>query len=361
MQCERERRDNPVVFFDVSVGEKSVGRLLIENFRRLCTGETKEPRTGRRRHYARCPFHRVVKDKLCQSGDYANHDGSGGECTFGDSPRAIGSVQESISSLRDGKSVDLPSPPLVFNDENFILRHTGAGVLSMANSGPDSNTCQFYLHFCPQPNFDGKHVVFGCLVDTESYSVLEQINAVATARGCCELAPKLAALVGNWMDWSGIGKRSTILLSRGAYIFDERTGKPTTVRTPDVTYIPRRASRNPKDLELWQYGQEPYAPSFLVEIDYLSGEESQFVALDQKMQNQYFRHGVQLGWLIDPRPGFRKMLEYKRDEAGRLYRVDNDEWRDLDGGDVLPGFCINKTDLEMDPNGDVRAERKREA
>ncbi|KAG2886719.1 hypothetical protein PC118_g17236 [Phytophthora cactorum] len=157
MQRERERRDNPVVFFDVSVGEKSVGRLLIENFRRLCTGETKEPRTGRRRHYARCPFHRVVKDKFCQSGDYANHDGSGGECTFGDSPRAIGS--------------------------NFILRHTGAGVLSMANSGPDSNTCQFYLHFCPQPNFDGKHVVFGCLVDTESYSVLEQINAVATARG----------------------------------------------------------------------------------------------------------------------------------------------------------------------------------
>ncbi|KAG2767777.1 hypothetical protein JG687_00012388 [Phytophthora cactorum] len=179
--------------------------------------------------------------------------------------------------------------------------------------------------------------------------------------GCCELAPKLAALVGNWMDWSGIGKRSTILLSRGAYIFDERTGKPTTVRTPDVTYISRRASRNPKDLELWQYGQEPYAPSFLVEIDYLSGEESQFVALDQKMQNQYFRHGVQLGWLIDPRPGFRKMLEYKRDEAGRVYRVDNDEWRDLDGGDVLPGFCINKTDLELDPNGDVRAERKREA
>ncbi|KAG2857106.1 hypothetical protein PC113_g10990 [Phytophthora cactorum] len=442
MQRERERRDNPVVFFDVSLRADVVPRTA-ENFRRLCTGETKEPRTGRRRHYARCPFHRVVKDKFCQSGDYANHDGSGGECTFGDSPRAIGSVQESISSLRDGKSVDLPSPPLVFNDENFILRHTGAGVLSMANSGPDSNTCQFYLHFCPQPNFDGKHVVFGCLVDTESYSVLEQINAVATARGdpkepfsfsfqmekelvmerlvhdlktretlccildypgvseedlkkyikkhgplvnpvfgevhgywvdddyftpyrnvvpgCCELAPKLAALVGNWMDWSGIGKRSTILLSRGAYIFDERTGKPTTVRTPDVTYISRRASRNPKDLELWQYGQEPYAPSFLVEIDYLSGEESQFVALDQKMQNQYFRHGVQLGWLIDPRPGFRKMLEYKRDEAGRVYRVDNDEWRDLDGGDVLPGFCINKTDLELDPNGDVRAERKREA
>ncbi|ETM48054.1 hypothetical protein L914_07365 [Phytophthora nicotianae] len=175
MQRPRERNENPIVFFDMSIGEKNVGRLLIElradvvprtaeNFRRLCTGETKEPRTGRRRHYARCPFHRVVKDKFCQSGDYANHDGSGGECTF-------------------DKPAQLISPSSTFDDENFILRHTGSGVLSMANSGPDSNTCQFYLHFGPQPNFDGKHVVFGYLMDTESFAVLELINAVATARG----------------------------------------------------------------------------------------------------------------------------------------------------------------------------------
>uniref|UniRef100_H3G520 Peptidyl-prolyl cis-trans isomerase n=1 Tax=Phytophthora ramorum TaxID=164328 RepID=H3G520_PHYRM len=172
---------NPIVFFDVSVGDKTVGRLLIElradvvprtaeNFRRLCTGETKEARTGRRRHYARCPFHRVVKDKFCQSGDYANHDGSGGESTFG----------------------LMLTPPSTFGDENFILRHTGAGVLSMANAGPDSNTCQFYLHFAPQPNFDGKHVVFGCIMDTESYAVLDQINAVATARGDPKQPVKIA-------------------------------------------------------------------------------------------------------------------------------------------------------------------------
>ncbi|OWY94403.1 Peptidyl-prolyl cis-trans isomerase E, partial [Phytophthora megakarya] len=78
---------------------------------------------------------------------------------------------------------EMPDPQSTFDDENFILCHTGAGVLSMANAGPDSNTCQFYLHFCPQPNFDGRHVVFGCLMDAESYAVLEQINAVATARG----------------------------------------------------------------------------------------------------------------------------------------------------------------------------------
>ncbi|EGZ06324.1 hypothetical protein PHYSODRAFT_531670 [Phytophthora sojae] len=173
MQRPRQRGDNPIVFLDVSIGEKNVGRLLIElradvvprtaeNFRRLCTGETRELRTGRRRHYAKCPFHRVVKDKFCQSGDYANHDGSGGECTFGHK---------------------VPPPPSTFDDENFILRHTGTGVLSMVNTGPDSNTCQFYLHFASQPSLDGKHVVFGCLMDAESYNILEQINAVATARG----------------------------------------------------------------------------------------------------------------------------------------------------------------------------------
>ncbi|KAG1694346.1 hypothetical protein DVH05_005038 [Phytophthora capsici] len=178
MQRTQERSDNPIVFFDVSIGSKTIGRLLIElradvvprtaeNFRRLCTGETTEPRTGRRRHYARCPFHRVVKDKFCQSGDYANHDGSGGECTFDQSIQP----DEKIATVS------------TFDDENFILRHTGAGVLSMVNAGPDSNTCQFYLHFSPQPSLDGKHVVFGCLMDSESYEVLEQINAVATDRG----------------------------------------------------------------------------------------------------------------------------------------------------------------------------------
>ncbi|ETI48316.1 hypothetical protein F441_07628 [Phytophthora nicotianae CJ01A1] len=173
--------------------------------------------------------------------------------------------------------------------------------------------------------------------------------------GCCELAPEIAVLLGRWMDWSGTRKRGTILLSKGGYIFDERTKRPTTVRSPDVTYTPRHATRNSGDLELWQRGQEPYAPLFVVEIDYLSGEDSQFIALDQKMRNQFFSHGVQLGWLIDPRPGSRKMFEYKLDEAGKMHRVDNEEWRDLDGGDVLPGFRVDKTDLEMvlDPDGYV--------
>ncbi|POM69407.1 Peptidyl-prolyl cis-trans isomerase [Phytophthora palmivora] len=199
MHPQRERSDNPIVFFDVSIGEKLAGRILIElradvvprtaeNFRRLCTGETMDHRTRRRRHYARCPFHRVVKDKFCQSGDYANHDGSGGECTFGYSPRQISPTDDD----HNGTASEIPSTPSTFDDENFILRHTGAGVLSMANAGPDSNTCQFYLHFCPQPSFDGKHVVFGCLMDSESYAVLEPINAVATARGDPKLPVKIA-------------------------------------------------------------------------------------------------------------------------------------------------------------------------
>ncbi|GMF66645.1 unnamed protein product [Phytophthora fragariaefolia] len=102
----RERSDNPIVFFDVSIGEQVVGRMLIEN-----------------------------------------HDGSGGECTFGHSARQIDPVDDDPASSRNSQPSEAPPPPSTFDDENFILRHTGAGVLSMANAGPDSNTCQFYLHF----------------------------------------------------------------------------------------------------------------------------------------------------------------------------------------------------------------------
>jgi Uma2 family endonuclease len=172
--------------------------------------------------------------------------------------------------------------------------------------------------------------------------------------GCCELAPAIAMVVRNWDRHDG--RNGSLLFSRGAYIFDERTGKPTTVRTPNVTYIPRRARRpNVEGCELWQYGGEPYAPSFVAEIDYLSGENSQLDALDSKMRSEYFRHGVQLGWLIDPREGCRKMLEYKRDDSGEVYCVDSDAWRDLDGGAVLPGLKLSSVDLEMALDGDAGA------
>ncbi|GAB9468712.1 hypothetical protein Gpo141_00006021 [Globisporangium polare] len=180
-ETKRDRRLNPIVFLDVSVGDSRAGRLLIElrvdvvpktceNFRRLCTGETRSAVSGKRRHYAHCPFHRVVRDRFCQSGDFTSHDGSGGECTF-DQPD-------------DEPDEDTGATPrTAFKDENFILRHTGPGVLSMVNSGPDTNTSQFYLHFAPAPNLDNKHVVFGCLLGEESFSTLDTVHQVATSRG----------------------------------------------------------------------------------------------------------------------------------------------------------------------------------
>ncbi|TMW55208.1 hypothetical protein Poli38472_013099 [Pythium oligandrum] len=180
----RVRKDNPIVYLDIKIGERGAGRLTIElradvvpktaeNFRRLCTGETKHPETGKRRHYAQCPVHRVIKDRFCQSGDYLNHDGSGGECVVdsGEDDNA----PELVTTIEDRR--------VTFEDENFILRHTGPGVLSMVNTGPDSNASQFYLHFAPNAAFDNKHVVFGSLLGSESMGVLREIHAVATERG----------------------------------------------------------------------------------------------------------------------------------------------------------------------------------
>ncbi|GLE02694.1 hypothetical protein PINS_up011549 [Pythium insidiosum] len=192
----RRREDNPIVYLDIKIGDRAAGRLVIElradvvprtaeNFRRLCTGETTHPLTGKRRQFAQCPFHRVVKNRFCQSGDYLNHDGSGGESTF-DQPEDL--LQSDDRDDPQTVAVDplkAPSeaPIASFADENFVLRHAGPGVLSMVNTGPDSNTSQFYLHFKANADMDDRHVVFGCLMGRPSFQVLDAIHAVATERG----------------------------------------------------------------------------------------------------------------------------------------------------------------------------------
>ncbi|KAL8016510.1 putative restriction endonuclease type II, Zinc finger C2H2-type [Plasmopara halstedii] len=91
---------------------------------------------------------------------------------------------------------------------------------------------------------------------------------------------------------------------------------------------------------------KPFAPTFVVEIDTLTGPHSKLGALDRKMRREYFPHGVQLGWLIDPKN--KIMYEYKRYTRGKrlVRRVGNSAWRDLDGGTVLPGFTLNCEDLD---------------
>ncbi|KAE9044575.1 hypothetical protein PR003_g1943 [Phytophthora rubi] len=165
-----------------------------------------------------------------------------------------------------------------------------------------------------------------------------------TVYGNEKVAFKIAVELGKWIDTTGQGGSGTT--SHGAFIFD------SDIRMPDVAYTLRDTDRGLSTESTWTYRGEPFVPTFVVEIDKLSGRGSQRSALDRKMRNEYFQHGVQLGWLIDPRPDFQRMYEYYLDDDGDVQCSDNIAWRDLDGGGVLPGFKIRAPALEMVLNQD---------
>ncbi|XP_023548559.1 peptidyl-prolyl cis-trans isomerase CYP63-like [Cucurbita pepo subsp. pepo] len=159
------KKKNPLVFLDVSIDGEPVQRIIIElfanvvpktaeNFRALCTGEKGIGKTTEKPlHYKGTFFHRVIKGFMAQGGDFSRGNGTGGESVYG------------------GK----------FSDENFRLKHDGPGVLSMANSGPNTNGSQFFMTFKPQPHLDGKHVVFGKVV--MGMDVVKKIEQIGTADG----------------------------------------------------------------------------------------------------------------------------------------------------------------------------------
>ncbi|KAL4111414.1 hypothetical protein PRIC1_003094 [Phytophthora ramorum] len=108
------------------------------------------------------------------------------------------------------------------------------------------------------------------------------------------IEPYLCKALLEWAAWSGHGGRVTNALDE--YVLDG-----TTLRVPDVAYVPRDDARQLTEAQRWTRGGEPFAPTFVMEIDTLTGPHSKLGALDHKMRHEYFPHGVQLGWLIDPK------------------------------------------------------------
>jgi len=151
------------VFFDISIGGNKAGRIEFElrddvvpktaaNFRALCVGD-QVSKEGISLSYKGSGFHRIIPQFMLQAGDFTNHNGTGGVSIYGRK----------------------------FNDENFTLKHTGPGLLSMANAGRNTNGSQFFITTVETPWLDGNHTVFGKVVN--GLDLVKQIEGHGSSSG----------------------------------------------------------------------------------------------------------------------------------------------------------------------------------
>eukprot|EP00039_Didymoeca_costata_P015871 m.275771 g.275771 ORF g.275771 m.275771 type:complete len:182 (-) comp16294_c2_seq1:3171-3716(-) len=154
---------NPKVFLDVKIGNEASERITLElfkdkvpktaeNFRALCTGEKGVGGSGLPLHLKGSTFHRIIPKFMAQGGDFTAHNGTGGESIYGHK----------------------------FEDENFDVEHS-PGCLSMANAGPNTNGSQFFITMDHTPWLDGKHVVFGSVVD--GHHVVDNMERIGSPTG----------------------------------------------------------------------------------------------------------------------------------------------------------------------------------
>uniref|UniRef100_A0A9J2P676 Peptidyl-prolyl cis-trans isomerase H n=1 Tax=Ascaris lumbricoides TaxID=6252 RepID=A0A9J2P676_ASCLU len=221
--------DNPIVFMEMTAGGAPIGTIKMElfadvcpktaeNFRQFCTGEFR--RDGVPVGYKNAQFHRVIKDFMIQGGDFVNGDGTG------------------MTSIYGSK----------FRDENFDLEHSGPGILSMANAGPDTNGCQFFITCAKCDFLDKKHVVFGRVLD--GLLTVRKIENVPTGQNNKPKIP-IVVLLGE----GAVGKSSLML----RYV--ENKFNPRHISTIQASFLCKKivVDGNAVILNIWDTaGQEKF-------------------------------------------------------------------------------------------------------